>query len=103
MAKGIYIAFGFQQLGVPLAWIISPFLVSTDSWSVLYTFELGLALCCLAMVVSLKLPRSLRIYVFEKQDFFTFALLAPGFACLCIVLTQNQSYGGLTVNGLLMY
>lgn len=89
MAKGIYIAFGFQQLGVPLAWIISPFLVSTDSWSVLYTFELGLALCCLAMVVSLKLPRSLRIYVFEKQDFFTFALLAPGFACLCIVLTQG--------------
>ncbi|MDU6158817.1 MAG: MFS transporter, partial [Acinetobacter sp.] len=55
MAKGIYIAFGFQQLGVPLAWIISPFLVNTDSWSVLYTFELGLALCCLAMVVSLKL------------------------------------------------
>ncbi len=45
MAKGIYIAFGFQQLGVPVAWIISPFLVSTDSWSVLYTFELGLALC----------------------------------------------------------
>ncbi|KHO16080.1 MFS transporter [Acinetobacter baumannii] len=89
MAKGIYIAFGFQQLGVPVAWIISPFLVSTDSWSVLYTFELGLALCCLAMVVSLKLPRSLRIYVFEKQDFFTFALLAPGFACLCIVLTQG--------------
>lgn len=85
----VYIAFGFQQLGVPLAWIISPFLVSTDSWSVLYTFELGLALCCLAMVVSLKLPRSLRIYVFEKQDFFTFALLAPGFACLCIVLTQG--------------
>ncbi|MGK3629769.1 MFS transporter, partial [Acinetobacter sp. A11] len=63
--------------------------VNTDSWSVLYTFELGLALCCLAMVVSLKLPRSLRIYVFEKQDFFTFALLAPGFACLCIVLTQG--------------
>ncbi|MFW1886671.1 MFS transporter, partial [Acinetobacter nosocomialis] len=76
MAKGIYIAFGFQQLGVHLAWIISPFLVSTDSWSVLYTFELGLALCCLAMFVSLKLPRSLRIYVFEQLDFFTFALLA---------------------------
>ena len=67
MAKGIYIAFGFQQLGVPLAWIISPFLVNTDSWSVLYTFELGLALCCLAMVVSLKLPRSLRIYVLRSR------------------------------------
>lgn len=87
--KGIYLALGFQQLGVPLAWIISPSLVDVNDWSILYTFELGLALCCLAMVVSLKLPRSLRIAVFEKQDFFTFALLAPGFACLCVVLTQG--------------
>ncbi|WP_436898968.1 MFS transporter [Acinetobacter gyllenbergii] len=89
MAKGIYLAFGFQQLGLPLAWIISPFLLSANQWDVIYTFELGLAICCFAMVVALKLPRSLRLEVFEKQDFFTFALLAPGFACLCIVLTQG--------------
>lgn len=89
MPKGIYLAFGFQQLGLPLAWIISPFLLSANQWDVIYTFELGLAICCFAMVVSLKLPRSLRLDVFEKQDFFTFALLAPGFACLCIVLTQG--------------
>lgn len=89
MAKGIYLAFGFQQLGLPLAWIISPFLLSANQWDVIYTFELGLAICCFAMVVSLKLPRSLRMEVFEKQDFFTFSLLAPGFACLCIVLTQG--------------
>jgi len=87
--RGIYLALGFQQLGIPLAWIISPSLVDVNDWIVLYTFELGLAICCLAMVVSLKLPRSLRIEVFEKQDFFTFALLAPGFALLCIVLTQG--------------
>ncbi|MDV2467557.1 MFS transporter [Acinetobacter chinensis] len=87
--RAIYLALGFQQLGIPLAWIISPYIVDVNEWSVLYTFELGLALCCLAMVVSLKLPRSLRIAVFEKQDFFTFALLAPGFAMLCIVLTQG--------------
>lgn len=89
MAKGIYLAFGFQQLGLPLAWIISPFLLSANQWDVIYTFELGLAICCFAMVVALKLPRSIRLAVFEKQDFFTFALLAPGFACLCIVLTQG--------------
>lgn len=89
MAKGIYLAFGFQQLGLPLAWIISPFLLSANQWDVIYTFELGLAICCFAMVVALKLPRSLRMEVFEKQDFFTFALLAPGLACLCIVLTQG--------------
>ncbi|RZG44276.1 MFS transporter [Acinetobacter wuhouensis] len=87
--RGLYLALGFQQLGIPLAWIISPAIVDVNDWMVLYTFELGLALCCLAMVVSVKLPRSLRIDVFEKQDFFTFALLAPGFALLCIVLTQG--------------
>ncbi len=87
--KGMFLALGFQQLGVPLAWIISPYLVDVNDWAQLYTFELGMALCCLAMVVSLKLPRSLRIEVFEKQDFFTIALLAPGFACLCVVLTQG--------------
>lgn len=87
--RGLYLALGFQQLGIPLAWIISPAIVDVNDWVVLYTFELGLALCCLAMVVSVKLPRSLRIDVFEKQDFFTFALLAPGFALLCIVLTQG--------------
>lgn len=87
--RSIYLALGFQQLGIPLAWIISPYLIDVNNWNVLYTFEIGLALCCFAMVVSLKLPRSLRIAVFEKQDFFTFALLAPGFAFLCIVLTQG--------------
>ena len=87
--RSIYLALGFQQLGLPLAWIISPYLIDVNNWNVLYTFEIGLALCCLAMVVSLKLPRSLRVAVFEKQDFLTFALLAPGFALLCIVLTQG--------------
>lgn len=87
--RGLYLALGFQQLGIPLAWIISPYIVDVNDWSILYTFELGLALCSLAMVVSLKLPRSLRIEVFEKQDFLTFALLAPAFALICIVLTQG--------------
>ena len=89
MAKGLYLGLGFQQLGLPLAWIISPALVNVNDWAMLYTFELGLAVCCLAMVVSLKLPRSLRIEVFEKKDFLTFFLLAPGFALLCIVLAQG--------------
>ncbi|OTG65608.1 MFS transporter [Acinetobacter silvestris] len=87
--RGLYLALGLQQLGIPLAWIISPTLLNANDWSVLYIFELGLALCSLAMVVSLKLPRSIRIAVFEKQDFFTFALLAPGFALLCVVLSQG--------------
>lgn len=89
LGKAMYLALGFQQLGVPLAWIISPSLVEISDWSNFYRFELGLALCCLAMVVALKLPRSLKIEVFEKKDFITFALLAPGFGCFCIVLSQG--------------
>jgi len=89
LGKAIYLAFGFQQLGLPLAWIISPTLIEVNDWSNLYRFELGLALCCLAMVVALKLPRSLRVEVFEKKDFITFLLLATAFACFCIVLSQG--------------
>ncbi|MBF7686069.1 MFS transporter [Acinetobacter sp. B10A] len=87
--KGLYVGFGFNQLGIPLAWVISPFLVNANHWVNLYTFELGLAICCFAMVVSLKLPRGLKIDVIEKKDFMTFLLLAPGFACLCAVLSQG--------------
>lgn len=98
--RGIYLALGFQQLGMPLAWVISPYIVDVNDWALLYTFELGLALCCFAMVVSLKLPRSLRLDVFEKQDVFTFALLASGFAFLCIVLTQGPILWWLNVDWL---
>ena len=87
--RGLYLAFGFQQLGIPLAWILSPYLVNVQDWKIFYTFELGLVLCCLAMVVSLKLPRSLRIQVFEYRDLITFFLLTLGFGMLCVLLTQG--------------
>lgn len=89
MPKGLYMGLGFQQLGVPLAWVISPFLTSIGDWTVLYTFELGLALCCLAMVVTIKLPPGIRIQVFEKLDFVTFMLMAPAVALICAVLAQG--------------
>lgn len=87
--RGLYLALGFQQLGIPLAWVISPYLVNVQDWKIFYSFELGLALCCLAMVVSLKLPRSLKVQVFELNDLVTFVLLASGFALLCVLLTQG--------------
>lgn len=87
--RGLYLAFGFQQLGIPLAWMISPALVDVQDWKIFYTFELGLVLCCLAMVVSLKLPRSAKFEVFEYRDLITFSLLASGFGLLCILFTQG--------------
>ncbi|WP_038344558.1 MFS transporter [Acinetobacter sp. A47] len=89
VVKAIYLSFGLQQLGIPLAWIISPALTVGNSWDTLYTFELGIAICTLALVVALKLPRGFRQELFEKQDFITAILLISGFACLSITLTQG--------------
>lgn len=87
--QSLFIGFGVSQLAMPLAWIISPHLVIVDDWSRLYTFEFGLAVICFAMVVTVKLPRSLRIAVYEKKDIITFLLLAPGFGLLCGILVQG--------------
>ncbi|WP_445403577.1 MFS transporter [Acinetobacter vivianii] len=89
IVKAIYLSFGLQQLGVPLAWIISPSLTAGNSWDTLYTFELGIAICTLAMVVALKLPRGFKEDLFEKQDLITAILLISGFSCLSITLTQG--------------
>lgn len=80
---------GLSQLATPLAWVLSPMLIDHGNWQVLYVFEAGLALCSFAAVVSLKLPVGLRIHIFERQDFITFALVAPGIALLAAVLVQG--------------
>ena len=87
--KALYLSFGLQQLAIPLAWVISPSLTVGNSWENIYTFELGIALCTLAMVVALKLPSSFRQALFEKRDFVTFSLLVSGITCLCIMLSQG--------------
>lgn len=89
--RSIYLALGFQQLGIPLAWIISPYLIDVNNWNVLYTFEIGLALCCFAMVVSLKLPRSLRIAVFEKARLLHLCPACARF-CLFVYRTDPRAY-----------
>jgi hypothetical protein len=81
---------GLSQLATPVAWILSPHLADLGNWHALYAFESGLALCSFAAVVLLKLPRSLRIRVFEALDFVTFALLAPALALFVAVLSQGR-------------
>ncbi|MCH0622821.1 MFS transporter, partial [Klebsiella pneumoniae] len=65
-------------------------LLQLDEWRGLYFFELGLALISLACVMALKLPPGDRRKVFEKKDFITFFLLAPGMALLCAVLSLGR-------------
>lgn len=88
--NGLAMALGVAQLATPLSRIFSSELLEFGEWRGLYLFELGLALASLAGVLWLKLPPSDRIRVFEKLDFLTFSLFAPGMALLCVVLTFGR-------------
>lgn len=90
--KMVVLGVGIPQLATPLAWLLSPTLLVFGQWHNLYLFEAGLALCSLAAVVILKLPPGMHIKVFEKRDFLTFALMAPGAAMLVAVLAQGYSH-----------
>jgi hypothetical protein len=84
------IGVGLSQVALPLARTISPLLLVDGEVRNLYTFEFGLALLCLGAMALLRLPPSERIETFERLDLLTIALLAPGLALLCAVLTQAR-------------
>ena len=87
----LVVGVGLSQLAVPVAWLVSPGLVDTGQWHLLYSFEAGLALCAFAAVVVLKLPPGVQIKAFEPLDFLTFALLAPAVGLLVVVLAQGYT------------
>jgi MFS family permease len=89
--KAVVFGIGFSQLAVPMARLFSSELMEFGEWRGLYFFELGLALVSLACVLALKLPPGDRIKAFEKMDFVTFALFAPGVALLSAVLALGRT------------
>ncbi|WP_435930217.1 MFS transporter [Dryocola sp. BD613] len=88
--KALTIGITGSTLAIPIARLFSSELLQLYEWRGLYYFELGLALVSLACVLALKLPPSDRKKVFEKKDFLTFILLAPGIALLCGVLSLGR-------------
>lgn len=88
--KGIVLGIGVPQLATPLARTFTSGMLEAGDWKSLYLFELGMALLSLMAVVLLRLPPSQRIQAFEKLDFVTFGLFAPGMALLCAVLGQGR-------------
>ncbi len=84
--KGLIIGIGLASFAVPISRLVMPTLLDLDGWPGFYVFELGLALVAWAAVQVLKLPPSERLKVFDKLDFVTFALFAPGVALLAAVL-----------------
>ena len=89
--KGVVLGIGFSQLATPMARLFSSELMEIAEWRGLYFFELGLALLSLACVLFLKLPAGDRIKAFEKMDFVTFGLFAPGVALLSAVLALGRT------------
>ncbi|RWR01957.1 major facilitator transporter [[Pantoea] beijingensis] len=88
--KALTIGICASQLAIPLARLFSSELLEINEWRGLYLFELGLALIALGGVLLVKLPPSDRNKVFEKMDFITFILLAPGMALICGVLSLGR-------------
>ncbi|MCT4703906.1 MFS transporter [Enterobacteriaceae bacterium H20N1] len=88
--KALTIGITGSALAIPVARLFSSELLQLNEWRGLYYFELGLALVSLACVLALKLPPSDRKKVFEKKDFLTFILFAPGMALLCGVLSLGR-------------
>jgi len=88
--KALTIGITGSSLAIPIARLFSTELLQLEEWRGLYFFELGLALISLACVIALKLPPSDRRKVFEKKDFITFILLAPGLALICAVLSLGR-------------
>ncbi|MCU5775342.1 MFS transporter [Erwiniaceae bacterium BAC15a-03b] len=88
--KALTIGICASQLAIPLARLFSTELLQLDEWRGLYLFELGLALIALGCVFLLKLPPGDRVKAFEKTDFLTFLLLAPGMALICGVLSLGR-------------
>ena len=86
----VMIAICVPQLGIPLARAISPHLLMTGDWHMLYWFELAFVLATLASVLVLPLPQSERAKVFEPLDFLTFGLLAPGLCLLIAALSLGR-------------
>ncbi|SEO19433.1 Major Facilitator Superfamily protein [Duganella sp. CF517] len=89
--KAVVLGIGFSQLALPMARLFSSDLMEFGEWRGLYFFELGLALVSLAGVLFLKLPPGDRIKAFEKMDFVTFALFAPGVALLSAALALGRT------------
>jgi len=88
--KALVIGITASQLAIPLARLFSTELLQLQEWRGLYLFELGLALIALGGVLVVKLPPGDRMKAFEKLDFVTFLLLAPGMALLCGVLSLGR-------------
>lgn len=87
---GLMIGISIPQLATPLARVVSPGLLTTGDWHMLYWFELGLGLASLAAILALPLPPSERTKVFEKGDAVSIALLVPGMSLLIAVLSQGR-------------
>ncbi|QGP81199.1 MFS transporter [Sphingobium sp. CAP-1] len=87
---GVMLGISIPQLATPIARALSPHLLETGDWHMLYWFEMGLAFASLAAVMALPLPPSEREKVFEPLDFLTFGLLAPGLCLLIAVLSEGR-------------
>jgi MFS family permease len=93
--RGLVLGIGTTQCAVPLARVLSPWLLGVDGWRSLFLLEAGLALLSLAAVGMLRLPPAERARVIEPLDFLTFVLLGGALAAIAAAFGLGRFEGWL--------
>ncbi len=79
-------------LGVPLARLISPDLLTLGDWHGLYLFEIALAMMAFAAVYLLPLTPPPRAKVIHWLDFVSYCFIAVGFGLIAMVFALGRVY-----------
>lgn len=94
--KRLSLGLGFAllnlQIPMPLARLVSPYLLDIGQWRELYTFETGLALAILPIIYLLPLTPVPRAKVIQFGDVGTYLLIAIGFGALAVALSLGRLY-----------
>ncbi|MFP1132957.1 MFS transporter [Asticcacaulis sp. W401b] len=90
--KGLVIAFGITQLGIPLARLVPTDILAWDGGSGLSYIELGLGLLVLCAIHLHPVPPTLHAKAFRKADFLTMAFFMPAIVLICGVLANGRAH-----------
>lgn len=81
-------AFSFLQLGIPLAYMLTPWIMPNDNMQMIHYFELALALVTVSFIIANPIPPSILIRTFEWNDVASLFFLTIMVSCCAMFYTQ---------------
>lgn len=83
---GLVFGLGIGQFGIPLARIMSPYLLDQGSFTDLYSLEAGLGVLSVCAIYLLPLPPGIRVQAFDRWDALTYPMFAVALGLIVAVL-----------------